>query len=321
MYCFCKNNPARCVCWCVKPGPQRIAVANRLGLCCSFDPGPHSIHRGNCNGYRPAADHNCNPARCVLLDESRPHGSQLQPGPVCVLVRVTWPAADHNCNPARRVLLDESRIHGSQLQPGPVCVLVRETWPAADRSCNPARHVTLERPRPAFDPSRELQRVPARRGSQLQTGSGCVARSIHPREQRHRVPARSGSQLQPGSACDSRAPPARIRSIEGTATGTGPTRITTATRPGVCCSMNPGSMDHNCKPARAVLLDRFTHGSNAIEYRPAADHNCNPARRWESLTCIRSIEGTATGTGPMDHNCNPARRVLLDVLRLQIQSN
>jgi hypothetical protein len=35
----------------------------------------------------------------------------------------------------------------------------------------------------------------------LQTGSGCVARSIHPREQRHRVPA---------------------------------PWITTATRPGVC---------------------------------------------------------------------------------------
>jgi hypothetical protein len=302
----------------------------------------------------PAADRSCKPARAVLLVRSRPafdpsrelqrvparSGSQLQPGPVCVLVRVTWPAADHNCNPARRVLLDESRIHGSQLQPGPVCVLVRETWPAADRSCNPARRVTLERPRPAFDPSRELQRVPARRGSQLQTGSGCVARSIHPREQRHRVPARSGSQLQPGSACDSRAPPARIRSIEGTATGTGP-------------------MDHNCNPARRVLLDESRiHGSQlqtgsgcvarSIHPReqrhrvparsgsllqpgpvcvlvrvtwPPADHNCNPARRWESLTCIRSIEGTATGTGPMDHNCNPARRVLLDVLRLQIQSN
>jgi hypothetical protein len=42
---------------------------------------------------------------------------------------------------------------------------------------------------------------------------------------------------------------------------------------------------------------------------PAADHNRNPARRWESLTCIRSIEGTASSPGPMDHNCNPARCV------------
>ena len=66
----------------------------------------------------------------------------------------------------------------------------------------------------------------------------------------------------------------------------GPQRITTATRPGV----------------RAPCV-------GAAGKRTAADHNCNPARRWESLTCIRSIEGTASSPGPMDHNCNPARCV------------
>jgi hypothetical protein len=60
--------------------------------------------------------------------------------------------------------------------------------------------------------------------------------------------------------------------------------ITTATRPGV----------------RAPCV-------GAAGKRTAADHNCIPARRWESLTCIRSIEGTASSPGPMDHNCNPAR--------------
>jgi hypothetical protein len=49
---------------------------------------------------RPEADHNCNPARCVELNEST-HGSNA------IEYR---PAADRNCNPARRVELDVLRL-------------------------------------------------------------------------------------------------------------------------------------------------------------------------------------------------------------------
>ena len=93
------------------------------------------------------------------------------------------PAGDHNCNPARGVLFDDPS-HGSN---------AIEYRPAGDRNCNPARGVFRDDPSQGATPS-----------------------------------------------------------------STGPQGIATATRPGVCCSMIPGS--------------------NAIEYRPAADHNCNPAR-------------------------------------------
>jgi hypothetical protein len=67
-----------------------------------------------------------------------------------------------------------------------------------------------------------------------------------------------------------------------------------------------------------VELNESTHGSNPIEYRPAADHNCNPAQRVEldeSTHGSNAIEHRPAA----DHNCNPARCALLDVLRLQNQ--
>jgi hypothetical protein len=93
---------------------------------------------------------------------------QKQPGPA---LGIAYLHSIHrgNCN--------EYRPHESQLQPGPACVL--PAWVL--RENGPQRITTATRPGvgnrlPAFDPSRELQRVPARSGSQLQTGSACVAR-------------------------------------------------------------------------------------------------------------------------------------------------
>jgi len=120
-----------------------------------------------------------------------------------------------------------------------------------------------------------------------------------------------------------------IRSIEGTASSPGP--MDHNCNPARCVSLDESTHgsnaieyrpagDHNCNPARGVLFDDPSHGSNAIEYRPAADHNCNPAR---AVLLDRFTHGSnAIEYRPAaDHNCNPARRVLLDVLRLQIQSN
>jgi hypothetical protein len=191
MYCFCKTNPALCGCWCVKPGPQRIATATRPGVwnrLPAFDPS-RELHRV--------------PAPWIT--------TATRPGvrAPCVGAAGKRTAADHNCIPARRweSLTCIRSIEGTASSPGPM-----------DHNCNPAR---------------------------------CVCWCVKP----------------------------------------GPQRITTATRPGVRRSMNPPTgatpsstgpqRIHNCNPARCVELNESTHGSNPIEYRPAADHNCNPAQRVE----------------------------------------
>jgi ribosomal protein S30 len=111
-------------------GPQRIAIATRLGVrgWCVF---------GSCNlapwittANRPASD----PSSGLHRVPAR-SGSQRQPGPVrvarctaiakpvavcCTMYR---PAADRKCNPARGAwLVRATWPHGSQLQTGPVRV-------------------------------------------------------------------------------------------------------------------------------------------------------------------------------------------------------
>jgi hypothetical protein len=124
--------------------------------CNSMNPGPHSIHRVDCIEYRP-------------------HGSQLQPVPVCVdgacnlapwITTATRPAFDPSSG-LHRV----TARSGSQLQPGSGCVDVSvphfvrriaerlRTFPWFDRNKPP-------------DPNGNT----ARSGSQLQPGPVRVAR-------------------------------------------------------------------------------------------------------------------------------------------------
>jgi len=153
-----------------------------------------------------------------------------------------------------------------QNQPGPVWVLVRETWPAADRNCNPARCVesltcirsiegTASSPGPMdhnCNPARCACSLRGccgkthRSGSQLQPGPALGIAYLHSIHRGNCIESRPhGSQLQPGPVC-------------------------------VLVRETWPAADHNRNPARCASLDESTHGSNAIEYRPAADPQLQP---------------------------------------------
>jgi hypothetical protein len=140
--------------------------------------------------------------------------------------------------------------------------------------------------------------------------------------------------------------PARIRSIEWTASSTGPQRITTATQLGANCSI-----DAKYKSLRedALLYSSLLYSSlfrilsaesrnvcgrvlGLIETnpriqtatRPAADHNCNPARGaclvrvWCVFGSCNLAPWITNAIRPaVDHNGNPARYALHDVPRLR----
>jgi hypothetical protein len=203
-------------------GPQRITTATRPGVRCSIGPGSHSIHRGN-------------------RVESRPRGSQLQPRPGvrCSMFR--------DCKTSSVFAWYVALL---QNQHGAEWVLVRETRPAADHNCNP---VPVCVARSMF---RDCKYNPTRKETLLClwfcSGSALslvrIVSALCPQSSGHfadvvrlslgwRSPRRGTikplepwvSKLQRVPACVARSVPARIRSIEGTAS-------------------SPGPVDHNCNP-------------------------------------------------------------------------
>ena len=117
-------------------------------------------------------------------------------------------------------------------------------------TATPSRRALLDRSRLAFDPSRELHRVPARSGSQLQSRPGVrcsIGPGSHSIHRGNRVESRPrGLQLQPRPRVRCSIDPGSHRSIEETAS-------------------SPGPVDHNCNASRRVSLDESPQRSNVIE--------------------------------------------------------
>ena len=236
-------------------GPQGIATAGPVGVDHSmgFQPSPHGsqlptgpkgiaaagpwIHPRNCIESRPAA------ANRLGVD----HPMELQPGPQGIAAAGPV-GVDHSMG-------FQLGPNGSQLPTGPQGIA------AAGHGLQTSAYFRPWDPGLCIMPahgSRELHRVPARRGSQLLARSALITRSNS-----NQVP------MDPG-LCILLA----LGSIEGTALSTGPQGSQLQPGPEYFTRWNSNPARRGSQLlARSALITRWD--SNQVPM----DHNCQPARR------------------------------------------